>query len=152
VTFAALVPNTTYFMQVKAVNYNNVQTAATPLPSGLTFANTPGSAAPTNVQATQITANWTSGGNPFGTTYIAQISADPGFSSFTTSTTVNSFATFTGLSANTQYFMKVQTFGYNNVSTAFTILPSTVTLPNAPGALPFTGVATTQLQANWTSG
>ena len=129
-TFPGLVPNTTYYMRVQALNYNNAATGFTPLPSALTLANPPIAAAPTNIQATQITANWLANGNPVGTTYIAQISIDPGFGTATSSITFNTFATFTGLSPNIQYFMQVQALNAGSIATSFTPLPSVTTSPN----------------------
>jgi hypothetical protein len=150
-TLRGLAPNTTYYMRVQAINYNGVATAFIPLPSALTLASPPGAAAPTNVLATQITANWIANGNPAGTTYIAQISIDPGFGTATSSVTFNTFATFSGLSPNIQYFMQVQALNAGSLATSFTPLPSVTTSPNPPGPAVFSGITANQLQANWTA-
>jgi len=149
VTFAGLSANTTYYMRVQALNASGAPTGFTTLPSALTLANPPAASAPTNILANQITANWTANGNPTGTTYIAQISVDPGFNTITSSTTSNAFATFAGLVSNTTYYMRVQALNAGGAPTGFTTLPSALTLANAPVVAAPTNILTTQITANW---
>ena len=148
--FTGLASNTAYFMHVQAINGGNIPTTFTSLGSTITLANLP-VAAPSVVLSTQITANWTSGGNPLNTMYIAQISTDSNFTTFAPITTLNLFSTFTGLTPNTTYFMRVQALNSAGSPTSFVPLGSTITLANLPVAASSV-VLSTQITANWTSG
>src|SRR5262249_25723408 len=153
-TFSSLSPNTLYYVDVNASN-GSTSSAYTGLGSVDTLANAPTSASPSNIQTNQITANWGTNGNPAGTTYLVQASPDSGFSTITSAkTTMASSATLNGLLANTLYFFQVQATNQSGLSTSFTPLPSATTLtvpPSAPGSAGFSGITTTQLQANWTT-
>ena len=142
-------------MHVQALNSAGSPTSSVPLQTALTLANPPISANPTNIQTNQITANWGNNNNPPGTTYVAQISVDPGFSSGPSSSTVNTFAAFLGLLPDTTYFMRVQAVNAAGIPTLpFTLLPSAVThenAPAAPGGAAFSNVTSTQIQTNWTT-
>src|SRR5439155_1582404 len=93
--------------------------------------------------------NWTAGGNPAGTIYLAQIALDAGFTAPTSSSTVNTSAIFSSLSSNTTYYMRVSAINQAGIATTPTDLPTIRTLPGAPTALAFSGVSPTGLQANW---
>ena len=99
--------------------------------------------------STQITANWGSNNNPVSiTSYRADISQDAGFVSFTPFITTNTFVTFSSLTSNTTYFMRVSAVNQVGVvTTPPTNLQTARTLPGAPGALPFTNISPSQLQA-----
>jgi len=151
--FSSLLPNTLYFVQVKASNLGG-DSAYIDLGSAATLANAPTSGSPTDVGANQITAHWGTNGNPAGTLYLVQASADAGFSSIASGkTTALSSATLTGLLATTVYFMRVQASNQNGAFTTFTLLPSVTTLttpPGPPGSAGFTGLTSHQITANWT--
>ncbi len=150
--FAGLTPNTLYFVDVKATSTGG-SSAFSSLGSAVTLANAPVSAAPTGIQANQITAQWTANGNPSGTFYMAEASLDAGFASITTSVSTTSlFAVLTGLAPGTPYFMRVQARNQTNQATDFTSLPPATTLgnpPNAPASAGFSGILALQLSANW---
>ena len=146
-TFASLAVNTPYFIDVQAAG-----SAFTSLGSTATLANTPTPAIPTNIQTNEFTANWSPNGNPQGTTYFAQLSTDPGFGSLiTSSSTLDTSATYAGLTPNTTYYSQVQAINMVGITTAFVALPPIVTLANAPGPNAFTSITISQLQANWTA-
>ena len=100
--------------------------------------NPPVPAGQPTIGSTQITARWGDNGNlegspsmPVGTLYVVQISSDPGFSTITESTTTpNALSyTFTGLSPDTQYFMRVKAVDPNSgTPSPFTVLPEATTL------------------------
>ena len=145
--FSSLSTNTVYYVDVQAA----ASSFAT-LGSTATLASAPAAAALSNVQATQLTANWTANGNPAGTSYLAQYSTDAGFAAIggnfpTTALT----ATISGLAPNQQYFTRVQAINASGIATAFTTLPSTITLAAAPLAAAYSGVTISQLTANWTA-
>src|SRR5262249_25859230 len=141
VLFSGLAPNTTYFTRVNSINYAGVGSNFQTLPSTITLAVAPGASAFTNVTATQITANWTAGTNPVGTSYIAQVSTDALFNAITSSAnTTNTSAVFPGLTPYTTYFARVQAVNFGGSPTLFTLLGSTTTAANPPTQLAFTNV------------
>ena len=149
--FPNLLPNVLYFVDIEALN-NSGNSGFAHIGSTPTWANVPGVGTPPVVlSSTQITANWTANGNPSGTSYLAQISQDPGFSSSTTVTTSNLSVTFPNLNPNTTYFMQVSAVNQAGIVTTPTTLAPARTLPGAPTPAPFTNVSPTALQANWNS-
>jgi len=152
--FTGLLPNTVYYADVQAANSNG-NSVFTGLGNTATLANAPVPGNPSNVGANLLTTNWGANGNPNGTSYVIQASLDSGFASIAlTNTSTNTFSTLLGLSPNTTYYTRVQAINQNFVGTAFTVLPATTTLANAPAlpiSLPFTNVTTTQVQANWSA-
>jgi FtsP/CotA-like multicopper oxidase with cupredoxin domain len=129
--FSGLLPNTTYYGQVRV---QSPVTAYTPL--GLVFLppEAPGPAVATRVQHASLTANWTTGANPADTVYEAVLSNTPGFDPGTASTvtTTNSWATFTGLTPGTLYYLKVRALDRFGAPTAYTALAATPTRAAAP--------------------
>ena len=151
-TFSGLLANTTYYTRTQASNSEGIATGFTNPVSTVTLANAPGASAFSNITTTQLQANWTSNGNPAGTSYLAQLTTDATFNTITaSSTTSNTSATFAGLSANTTYYTRTQGSNFSGIVTGFTSPVSAITLPNAPGTSAFNNITTTQLQANWTS-
>ncbi len=153
-TFFGLVQNSTYYVQVQALNSDGVGTAFDSVPSTWTQYAQPIAANPSFVGSSSITANWLANGNPATTVYSARISTDNFATVNSASETINAFATFPGLNANTTYYFKVQVVAYNGQGGPFVVLPSTVTLLLPPGAAAniFTAVNSNSLTANWTTG
>jgi hypothetical protein len=149
--FAGLQSNTTYQVRVRALNSAGTPSADAPLGSTSTLAAPPVAAAFSGLSDVQVTANWTANGNRAGTQYQAQISTDAFTTVMNTITTALNSAVFSGLAANTIYYARVQAVGNAGDQSGFTSLGSTVTLPLAPGAVTFSGVAVDALQANWTA-
>ncbi|MBI5883542.1 MAG: hypothetical protein HZB91_10615 [Elusimicrobia bacterium] len=150
---AGLGVNTTYYAEVRAVNNNGIPTAYADLGSTATLANAPTSALPSAIAVDRLTANWGPNSNPGGTRYLAQLSADSGFSPVAASSvTAENWAIFTGLGANTTYYARAASLNSLGGASAFTGLPSTSTLALAPVASAFSKVDTSSIQVNWTSG
>lgn len=79
----------------------------------------------TNVTTTALTANWTAG-SPAGTTYQCDISVNNFSTVLASSVTANLSATFSGLSAGTVYYARVDAINAGGTS-AYTSLGSTTT-------------------------
>src|SRR5262249_22550037 len=95
VIFQGLSPDTLYDAEVKSTNSNG-NSAYVSLGSLPTLANRPTPAAPTNVGADQLTANWGANGNPPDTLYLVQIGLSTS-SFFDTELTLFTNSTFTPL-------------------------------------------------------
>ena len=133
VSFTALVPNTTYFGQVRVQAPLSAFTTLGPV---VTLAETPLAAAATLIQAAALTANWTTGANPAGTVYETVLSNNPGFTAGTVSTvtTNDNWATFTGLNPGTLYYLRVRSVNNAGAATVFTPLANVTTQASAPAA------------------
>ena len=144
-TFSGLSANTSYTLQVRAKN-SGANSAAVSVNAN-TLPNAP--AAPTGlttsgITQTAITLSWTKSAG--ATAYKIQV--DSG-----TMVTLGDVAThtFTGLSANTQYTLKV--IASNNGGDSAAASSSASTLPNAPAAptgLQTSGITQTAITLSWT--
>ena len=145
----AINPNTLYYVDVQAINASGNSTF-TSLGSTPTWANVPTVGTPPVVLSTQITANWTDGGNPAGTNYLVKISLDSGFSSVIGSTTTANFSfVFQNLASNTTYFMQVSAVNLAGIITAPSSLPPALTFATVPSSAAPTNVQANQITANW---
>ncbi|OGR98233.1 MAG: hypothetical protein A2V88_16035 [Elusimicrobia bacterium RBG_16_66_12] len=148
--FTGLTANTAYYFRVKARNSALVETLATGLPSVVTLAAAPASAAASGVTADAVTANWGANGNPSGTRYYAECAADSGFATVVSNSgwiTAASHA-FTGLTSNTAYYFRVKARNASLIETSPTSLPS-ATPVGAPTSAAASGVTPTAVTANW---
>ncbi len=151
--------NTTYYARVQTIGRTGVATAFVALGAASTLGAPPVPTLFSNQTVTGFTANYTNGGNGPGTVFLAQISVDPtaAFSPVAAaSQTLNTFAAFSGLVPNKQYFFRAGAVN-NAGGTNFNIFAqeiSTFTAPvppvtAAPGAASQT---TSSILFNWGSG
>lgn len=155
VELAGLASNTTYYLRLRAVNHGGVANAYVTSATGTwTYAAIPGAAAPSAVSTAALTASWTANGNSAVTVYTAQLSTDNFTSVAASSVTRLTAAVFSGLSANATYYTRVRAAGFGGDVTAFTTLPTTMTLLSSPGlaGASFTAVSSVSLTAQWTTG
>lgn len=158
-TVDGLIPNTTYFLFVRA-HGNNGNSPYAAFTATATQPSQPLSAVTTftAVAESSFTVSWLANGNPLAmTTYtvVASTAADfnAGASSVTLSTVPASgpSATLTSLSPYTLYYVGVRALGQGAGITTMTVLGSTQTLPvslGLPGLLA-TGVSASSASATW---
>jgi hypothetical protein len=136
VATSGLIPNTTYFFRVLALNSESQPTAFTGLGSTSTLAAAPATAVSTfsMVGVTSVTVNWLSGGNPLVfTTYTITASTAPNFNAFASSVTITTApaggptATVTGLAFGTTWYFEVAALGNGGDKSAYAYLGSTYT-------------------------
>lgn len=152
-SFASLFANATYYLRVQAIAINQTGTIFAAAAATATPVAVPVAVAATNVTASSFTANWGANGNSTYTFFTAQISTDA-FSSVSASTvTAAVSAAFTGLSANTDYALRVLAQGFST-ATAFVAMPTVTTLllPPATAAASFSAVASASVTVVWANG
>jgi len=134
---AGLVPNTTYFFQVLALNNDGAATPFVGLGSTSTLAAAPSPAAVSisSVFSTSVTLNWLANGDPLGfTTYTIVASTASDFNQyassvvFTTAPAAGPSATMTGLAFGTSYYFEVRAVSNGGIPTAYASLGSTYTV------------------------
>jgi hypothetical protein len=157
-TFSGLLPNTTYYSRVTAINRLDRRTPAVDAAPMATGAHHPVPAATTGVGMTGLTANWTAGGNtPLITNYRVQISSRSDFTgTVLSSVTKNMYASFDGLVSNASYYLRVSALNLSGVPTDPPVaLASALTLPTTAYILPwentFSGIMTDGFTVNWAS-
>ncbi|NCQ35295.1 hypothetical protein GW813_09560, partial [bacterium] len=103
------------------------------------------------VSSTSLRAAWTAGTNPAGTQFAAELAGDPTFSTGLTDGgwTIGLASTFTTLSPNTTYYLRVRARSHASVETARVELSSTPTLAATPVAGNATPLSTGSLSASW---
>ena len=152
--FTGLSPNTTYYTRVRARNCDAVETAIIALETTATAASAPASAAVTGISSSALAANWTTNGNPGGTEFSAELALDASFGTGYSSTPFSAVlaSTFTGLSANTTYYLRARARNHAGIETATTALGPQATDADVPVSAAATIVTNSQITANWTAG
>jgi len=160
-SIATLSANTTYYLYVNAVSHNGVSTDYAALGSTVTHVIPPASAVSTftAVMTNSLTAHWDANGNGDGTLYETAVSTSSDFpNTFPDTKFVDASlpaaspeTEFSGLWANTTYYLFVRAVSHDGVPTAYIALGSTVTLANVPAfATPtFTAVNTNSMTTHW---
>lgn len=154
----ALQPNTTYQMQVQALNSAGVPTSFVSVSPVRTLPVGPGAGSPVfpSVQAGSITFQWTAGANPNPSilTYDVQISTDNFSTLNLTSTTALSSAVFGAggagsvLLPNTTYYFRARAANATGPG-AFGAVSSTFTLAAQPTGLAVTGRTSNSISFSW---
>ncbi|MDE2489486.1 MAG: hypothetical protein KGM24_01475 [Elusimicrobia bacterium] len=154
VSAPALAVNHRYYFRVASLNWNGSPNYTT-LGSTITpFSMVPPSAADpayAPVSANSITANWLVSGNPAGSLYELDCSTDPGFASYSSSSTYALSATTDTLSASTTYYFRVRSSS-GPAASSFSVLPATMTWRLTPVSGAYPDVEAHQLSVSWQSG
>ncbi|MBI2363267.1 MAG: hypothetical protein HYV15_07795, partial [Elusimicrobia bacterium] len=147
VTLTPLLSNATYYAAVRAISHSGAPTAFVALGSTVTRVNPPVTAASTfsAVASTSFTTAWGGNGNSVGTRYEAVAStaspldlADPANIPVSTDPYGAEGADFSGLGANTTYYLFVAAKARTGELTPYVALGSTVT----PAAVPASAIST----------
>ncbi len=149
-TFTGLSSNRLYFADVAALNIAGTPTAYTGALSTATTVAAPGApGSPVSARATgSLATSWTTATLGPGTNFTLEASSFSNFSLIAgSSTTLNSYATVSGLPANSVHYLRVRALSLNapTPDSAWTAIGSASTLANAPAAagapFPLVGVA-----------
>ncbi len=149
--FAGLTPNTTYFLRVRALGLLGA-TASTAAAPGATLPAAPTGASAAALSVSAASVSWSSGGDPAGTVYGAEISTDAFVTLVQTSATANLAASFAGLQANATYYLRVRADGWSGAYSAYSTAAATTTPVALPVSAPLVSVATGTVVAAWGSG
>ncbi|MDA8242660.1 MAG: fibronectin type III domain-containing protein [Elusimicrobia bacterium] len=155
-TFSGLIPNTTYYSRVTAINRRGRATPAVDFSPTATGAYDPVAGVYSGIGASSVTLNWGRGANPAGVTYYtAYVSSNSDFSgTVNSSTTLSLSSTFYGLQSDTSYYLRVSALNLAGLPTDPPVsLGSALTLPATAYRLSqeetFTGMLTDGFTANW---
>jgi hypothetical protein len=131
-SFNGLVPNTTYFLQVRARNHNGLSTEIVPAGSTSTLSKAPSTASFAEVTAFSMSVSFDSHGNPLERTTYTLLAGGVSLSTLSLS------ATLAGLTPNTTYPLSIYSTNHNGIPSPAASLGSTVTLAAVPLGLPST--------------
>ncbi len=152
-TFTGLIPNVTYYAEVKAINHSGVSTNFANLGSTRTLTpQSPAGFQTSDVQASSITAVWNITAFP-ADSYMLQGSTSSDFSGTpASSSTALSFATLSSLSINTTYYLRVNAT-LSGIVSPWSASLTTATLANAPSTAvsTWTTVTLTTVTFAWTA-
>ncbi|MDA8131257.1 MAG: hypothetical protein M0011_07100 [Elusimicrobia bacterium] len=155
-TFSGLIPNTTYYSRVTAINRLGRRTTTVDFSPTATGAYDPTAGTYSGIGASSVTLNWGRGANPADVTfYTAYVSSNSDFSGTVhSSTTLSLSATFYGLQSDTSYYLRVSALNLAGLPTDPPVpLGSALTLPATAYRLSqegtFTGMLTDGFTANW---
>jgi len=136
-TETALSTNTAYTREVQA--FTGSSSSTTFSLTRYTFAAPPVASTCSAVTTESVALTWGADGNPAGTLYYAEVSAQPTFGTATSSTTVLTTATVANLLSNVTYYAHVRAQNGDGAATGFDVTLTTVT----PAAIPVNGLFTT---------
>ncbi len=150
----SLLSNTTYFFKIKVSTANDFAyiVASTP-----TLASSPTAVGFGPVTTTSVPFAWKNP-NPSTTTFVREISIDPGFASLLASGTVNAASNavvadlFSGLAPNTTFFVRLRAFNDAGLPSPFLTYTASATLANPPSGSAAAGVTTSSVTLSWSSG
>ncbi len=140
-TFSALIPNTTYYSRVTAINRLNRRSQPVDFSPMATGAYDPEYQAYSGLGVSSLTLNWSDSAAPFnppGTQYLAQVSSNSDFSGTVLSSFTPGFtASFTGLVSNASYYLRVSALNLTSVPTYPAVsLGTALTAPATAQILP----------------
>jgi len=110
----SLTPNTTYYFQVKAKDAVENESGWSATATKVTLCKVPVGMTIASPSYTQLDLNWDANGNPDGTKYIAHCSPD-GFATIYSSTVTATTATFSSLTRNTEYEVRVYAVNHDDI-------------------------------------
>ncbi|OGR78318.1 MAG: hypothetical protein A2X32_02155 [Elusimicrobia bacterium GWC2_64_44] len=150
---AGLTGNTTYYTRLRASYLGEDYTAYSPAASFQTLPATPTPQGFTAVFSSSLTVAWAAGANAPGTLHFVQLGADPGFLTGGFANVTGSSHTFTGLSPNSTYYVRLKAIGDYGDETPYSLFGSTVTTAVTPSPVSLCGISSVTLAACWgTSG
>ena len=153
-TVQGLLPNTSYYFRAGTVNPDGAENYVY-TPSTSTLANPAVQTPFTNFAPERLSVNWLANSNPPDTRYVVRFSSHSDYSSAVfSSATVNTYATFTGLSPNTTYYPEMTVFNRLNVPEGPSAFSPRATLAYVPGAatLSDSDIGVSSITFNWSYG
>ncbi|MCY3935631.1 MAG: fibronectin type III domain-containing protein, partial [Chloroflexi bacterium] len=147
-TFSGLTANTQYTLRVRAVGAGGTSAAASVSASTLAEApNTPTGLTTSGITTTSITLSWTASTGGAVTRYDVSTDGTNWANSGSDLT-----HTFSSLTANTQYTLRVRAVGAGGTSSAASIQETArAVAPNAPTGLTTSGITQTAITLSWTA-
>ena len=147
-TFSGLTANTQYTLRVRAVGAGGTSAAASVSASTLAEApNTPTGLTTSGITTTSITLSWTASTGGAVTRY--EVSTDGTNWANSGSDLTH---TFSSLTTNTQYTLRVRAVGAGGTSSAASIQETArAVAPNAPTGLTTSGITQTAITLSWTA-
>lgn len=146
---AALAGNTTYYTRLRASYMGEDHSPYTPTAVFTTLPSTPTPQGYAGVFSSSLTVAWSATSNSPETQYFAQVGPDPSFTSGLFTTTTGSTHTFSGLSPNTTYFVRLKAIGYLGDETAYVQFGSTITTAVVPSTTVPSAVSSVTATGYW---
>lgn len=141
--------NTTYYTRLRASYLGEDWTDYTPTSLFQTLPATPTPQGFAAVHYSSLTVAWDNTVNAPGTRYFVQLGGEPGFLTGGFANTTASSHTFTGLSPNTTYFVRLKAIGDFGDETAYVLFGSTITAAVTPATTVPCAVSSVTLTAYW---
>ncbi|MBN1621259.1 MAG: fibronectin type III domain-containing protein, partial [Endomicrobiales bacterium] len=130
--FTNLLPNVTYYFQVKSRNNELKETSFLDLSSTHTLCNTPGALSFTSVAETQIDLSWDNSSNSASTVYTVESSSESNTNYQQIYQGSDTSYSHTSLTPNVTYYYRVYATNLDNVDTGYNTPISTHTECNVP--------------------
>jgi len=141
--------NTTHYTRLRAAYLGEDWTDYTPTAAFLTLPATPTPQGFTAVFSSSLTVAWDAAANAPGTLHFVQLGADPGFLTGGFANVTGSSHSFTGLSPNATYYVRLKAISDFGDETPYSLFGATITAAVTPAAPSFCGVSSVTLAACW---
>ena len=147
-----MLPNTSYYMEIGSLNWNGTANFSTVISTSVTLANLPIVSSSPTVTATTLLASWSANSNPSDTWYKVQLYSDPAYlSQVQSSTTLNTWATFSGLTPDTTYYSRMYSLSRTGTATGPVYLAPSLLTASPPASASFSAVGVNVATATWSS-
>ncbi|MDD2805806.1 MAG: T9SS type A sorting domain-containing protein [Elusimicrobiales bacterium] len=141
--------NTTYYTRLRAAYMSEDFTDYSPAASFQTLPATPTPQGFAAVFSSSLTVAWDGEANSPGTLHFVQLGADPGFLTGGFANVTGSSHTFTGLSPNATYYVRLKAIGDLGDETPYSLFGATITAAVTPSAASLCGVSSVTVAACW---
>lgn len=153
-TVSSLVPNTTYFVRVRARNHAGIDTAFDTTLTTVTLASVPGTPITVDFGTSTLTVGWNANQNPPDTRFAVELSTNDFGPLMSSQSVTGTQASFSGLTPSTSYWFRVKAIdriGRESAYTAAALKRTASVALSAPAGVSVAALGTSSITISWSA-